>query len=142
MPGMRTIHFITRLCDIGIGMSAVGGTAIAEVQFADYIFPAMDQICNEAAKFRYRSGGEFDVGGLTIRAPCGAVGHGGAHAAREAASARCSSSSSVSESMWSSFKNAGGSQPLDQTAGCDVCHDCSRASSQELGVAEARVRAW
>ena len=32
---------------------------------------------NEAAKFRYRSGGEFDVGGLTIRAPANAVGHGG-----------------------------------------------------------------
>ena len=57
------------LVGFGIGMAAVGGTAIAEVQFADYIFPAMDQIVNEAAKFRYRSGGEFDVGGLTIRAP-------------------------------------------------------------------------
>jgi len=65
------------LVGFGIGMSAVGGTAIAEIQFADYIFPAMDQICNEAAKFRYRSGGEFDVGGLTIRAPAQAVGHGG-----------------------------------------------------------------
>ena len=65
------------LVGFGIGMSAVGGTAIAEVQFADYIFPAMDQIVNEAAKFRYRSGGEFDVGGLTIRAPANAVGHGG-----------------------------------------------------------------
>ncbi|KAL3918125.1 MAG: hypothetical protein SGPRY_006133 [Prymnesium sp.] len=54
------------LVGFGIGMAAVGGTAVAEVQFADYIFPAMDQICNEAAKFRYRSGGEFDVGGLTI----------------------------------------------------------------------------
>ena len=65
------------LVGFGIGMAAVGGTAIAEVQFADYIFPAMDQICNEAAKFRYRSGGEFDVAGLTIRAPANAVGHGG-----------------------------------------------------------------
>lgn len=35
------------------------------------------QIVNEAAKFRYRSGDEFNCGGLTIRAPCGAVGHGG-----------------------------------------------------------------
>jgi len=65
------------LVGFGIGVAAVGGTAIAEVQFADYIFPAMDQIVNEAAKFRYRSGGEFDVGGLTIRAPAQAVGHGG-----------------------------------------------------------------
>lgn len=32
---------------------------------------------NEAAKYRYRSGGEFNVGGLCIRTPCGAVGHGG-----------------------------------------------------------------
>lgn len=31
---------------------------------------------NEAAKMRYRSGGQFDCGKLTIRAPCGAVGHG------------------------------------------------------------------
>ena len=44
------------------------------VAFADYIFPAFDQLVNEAAKFRYRSGNEFNCGGLTIRAPCGAVG--------------------------------------------------------------------
>ncbi|KAJ3348676.1 hypothetical protein HDU91_006518 [Kappamyces sp. JEL0680] len=37
----------------------------------------MAAIVNEAAKFRYRSGNEFDVGGLTIRMPCMAVGHGG-----------------------------------------------------------------
>ena len=61
----------------GIGAAAAGATAIAEVQFADYIFPAFDQIVNEAAKMRYRSGGLFDCGGLTVRAPCGAVGHGG-----------------------------------------------------------------
>jgi 2-oxoisovalerate dehydrogenase E1 component beta subunit len=63
----------------GIGMAASGytGDIIAEIQFADYIFPAFDQIVSEAAKFRYRTGGEYDVGGLTIRAPCGAVGHGG-----------------------------------------------------------------
>ncbi|CAO3681420.1 unnamed protein product [Umbelopsis ramanniana] len=61
----------------GIGMAAVGHTAIAEIQFADYIFPAFDQIVNEAAKYRYRSGGIFNVGGLTIRTPCSAVGHGG-----------------------------------------------------------------
>lgn len=35
------------------------------------------QLVNEAAKFRYRSGDQFNCGGLTVRAPCGAVGHGG-----------------------------------------------------------------
>jgi len=61
----------------GIGLAVQGFQAIAEIQFADYIFPAFDQLVNEAAKYRYRSGGLFDCGGLTVRAPCGAVGHGG-----------------------------------------------------------------
>ncbi|CAH0407464.1 unnamed protein product [Chilo suppressalis] len=74
--------FNTPLCEqgiagFGIGLATAGATAIAEIQFADYIFPAFDQIVNEAAKARYRSGGQFDCGGLTIRAPCSAVGHGG-----------------------------------------------------------------
>jgi len=60
-----------------IGIATNGGNAIAEVQFADYIFPAYDQIVNEAAKYRYRSGNEFNCGKLTIRTPYGAVGHGG-----------------------------------------------------------------
>lgn len=60
-----------------IGAAAVGYTPIAEIQIADYVFPAFDQIVNEAAKYRYRAGGTWDVGGLTIRMPCGAVGHGG-----------------------------------------------------------------
>lgn len=46
------------------------------MQFADYIFPAFDQIVNEAAKYRYRSGNEFDCGKLIFRSPYGAVGHG------------------------------------------------------------------
>jgi len=74
--------FNTPLCEQGIaafaiGMAAVGSTPIAEIQFADYIFPAFDQIVNEAAKYRYRSGGQFNVGGLVFRTPYGAVGHGG-----------------------------------------------------------------
>jgi len=74
--------FNTPLCEQGIaglaiGYAAMGRTAIAEMQFADYIFPAFDQIVNEAAKIRYRSGGQFNCGKLTIRTPCGAVGHGG-----------------------------------------------------------------
>jgi 2-oxoisovalerate dehydrogenase E1 component beta subunit len=73
--------FNTPLCEqgvagFGIGYAAMGKTAIAEIQFADYIFPAFDQIVNEAAKYRYRSGAQFNCGGLTIRAPYGAVGHG------------------------------------------------------------------
>ena len=60
----------------GIGTAVAGATTIAEIQFADYIFPAFDQITNEAAKFRYRTGNLFNCGKLTIRTPCGAVGHG------------------------------------------------------------------
>ena len=68
--------FNTPLVEQGIigfanGLAAQGSVPIAEIQFADYIFPAFDQIVNEAAKFRYRSGNEFDVGKLTIRAPYG-----------------------------------------------------------------------
>lgn len=74
--------FNTPLSEQGIAGFAIGAASeglvpIAEIQFADYIFPAFDQLANEAAKYRYRSGGKFDVGGLTIRAPYGAVGHGG-----------------------------------------------------------------
>ena len=39
-------------------------------------FLLYSQLVNEAAKLRYRSGGLFDCGKLTVRAPCGAVGHG------------------------------------------------------------------
>ena len=68
--------FNTPLTEQGIigfanGLAAQGSTPIAEIQFADYIFPAFDQIVNESAKFRYRSGNEFDVGKLTIRTPYG-----------------------------------------------------------------------
>ena len=64
--------FNTPLCEQGIagfaiGYASMGNTAIAEIQFADYIFPAFDQIVNEAAKFRYRSGNQWNCGGLTIR---------------------------------------------------------------------------
>lgn len=60
-----------------VGMASVGWKPVAEIQFADYIFPAFDQIVNEASKIRFRTGGQFNCGGLTIRAPCSAVGHGG-----------------------------------------------------------------
>jgi len=60
-----------------IGAAAIGYTPIAEIQFADYVFPAFDQIVNEASKYRYRAGSTWHCGGLTVRMPCGAVGHGG-----------------------------------------------------------------
>jgi 2-oxoisovalerate dehydrogenase E1 component beta subunit len=52
-------------------MAAQGMKPVAEIQFADYIFPAFDQIVNETAKFRYRSGDQFNVGGLVFRTPYG-----------------------------------------------------------------------
>ncbi len=65
------------IAGFAIGLAAVGYRPVAEIQFADYIFPAFDQIVNEAAKYRYRSGNLFNVAGLTFRAPCSTVGHGG-----------------------------------------------------------------
>ncbi len=60
-----------------IGCAAQGMKPIAEIQFADYVYPAFDQLVNEAAKWRYREGKTGgNVGGLVVRMPCGAVGHG------------------------------------------------------------------
>ncbi|KIW72832.1 hypothetical protein PV04_01001 [Phialophora macrospora] len=60
-----------------IGCAAEGMKPIAEIQFADYVYPAFDQLVNEAAKFRYREGGTGGhCGGLVVRMPCGSVGHG------------------------------------------------------------------
>ncbi len=65
------------IAGFAIGLAAQGCVPVAEIQFADYIFPAFDQIVNEAAKFRYRSGDEFNCGGLTIRTPYGGGIDGG-----------------------------------------------------------------
>ncbi len=78
----KTRCFNTPLTEQGVlgfanGLASQGTTAIAEIQFADYIFPAFDQIVNEAAKFRYRSGNEFNVGSLTVRTPYGGGINGG-----------------------------------------------------------------
>lgn len=65
------------IAGFGIGCAAAGMKPIAEIQFADYVYPAFDQIVNEAAKFRYRGGAtKENCGGLVFRMPCGAVGHG------------------------------------------------------------------
>lgn len=59
-----------------IGMGTNGLRPIVEIQFADYIYPAMDQIISEAACLRSRSGGEF-WSPITIRTPCGGGIRGG-----------------------------------------------------------------
>jgi 2-oxoisovalerate dehydrogenase E1 component beta subunit len=55
-----------------IGLSVNGMRPVAEIQFADFIAPAFDQIVNEAAKFYYRSNGAWSCP-ITIRAPYGVV---------------------------------------------------------------------
>lgn len=55
---------------VGIGMALNGIRPICEIQFADFIFPAFNQIVSEAAKMRYRSNGQFTVP-MVIRAPYG-----------------------------------------------------------------------
>jgi len=64
-------------CIVGvcIGAACNGMRPIAEIQFQDYILPAMDQIISEAAKIRYRSNGDWNVP-LVIRAPFGGGVHG------------------------------------------------------------------
>ena len=63
---------------ITFGMGINGLRPVAEIQFADYIFPAYDQIVNEIAKVRHRSGGEFWCP-VTIRTPAGGGIRGGHH---------------------------------------------------------------
>ncbi len=58
-----------------IGASLNGLRPVAEIQFADYIHPAFDQIVNEAAKIRYRSAGGFHCP-IVVRAPAGGGIHG------------------------------------------------------------------
>jgi len=60
----------------GIGMALGGLLPILEIQFADFIHPAFNQIVQEAARLRYRSNGDFTCP-IVIRAPYGAGVHGG-----------------------------------------------------------------
>ena len=73
--------FDTPLAEAGIigtaiGMALYGLRPVPEIQFADFIFPAFDQIVNELAKFRYRSGGQYPCP-VVIRTPYGGGIRGG-----------------------------------------------------------------
>jgi len=59
-----------------VGMGAYGLRPVVEIQFADYVYPAFDQIVSEAARLRYRSAGDFTAP-LTMRMPCGGGIYGG-----------------------------------------------------------------
>jgi len=78
--GLQKKHGRTRCFDtpigeagivaVAIGMGAYGLRPIVEIQFADYIYPAYDQLVSEAARLRFRSAGDFTAP-LTIRTPYG-----------------------------------------------------------------------
>jgi 2-oxoisovalerate dehydrogenase E1 component beta subunit len=84
--GLQRKHGVTRCFDApiteggilaaAIGMGAYGLRPVVEIQFADYIYPAMDQIISEAARLRYRSAGQFWAP-LTVRTPYGGGVFGG-----------------------------------------------------------------
>ena len=66
----------TGIVGTAIGMALHGLRPIAEIQFADFIYPGFDQLVSEAAKYRYRTAGEFHVP-LVVRAPYGGGIRGG-----------------------------------------------------------------
>jgi 2-oxoisovalerate dehydrogenase E1 component beta subunit len=61
---------------VAVGMAAYGLRPVPEIQFADYIYPALDQIVSEAARLRYRSAGEYTAP-ITVRSPFGGGIFGG-----------------------------------------------------------------
>ncbi len=66
----------TGIIGAAIGMAVYGLRPVPEIQFADFIYPAFDQIVSELAKFRYRSGGEYTCP-VVIRTPYGGGIRGG-----------------------------------------------------------------
>lgn len=69
---------IQEACLVGstVGLSALGVKPIVEVQFADYIYPGLNQLVSEVSKSCYLSGGKFPVQ-MVLRVPTGAYGGGG-----------------------------------------------------------------
>lgn len=61
-----------------VGMAAYGLRPVAEIQFADYVYPGFDQLVTQAAKLRYRSGGQFGAP-IVVRMPAGGGVKGGHH---------------------------------------------------------------
>ncbi|MDX3884391.1 MAG: alpha-ketoacid dehydrogenase subunit beta [Sphingomonas sp.] len=84
--GLQAKHGKTRVFDtpitecgiigVAVGMCTYGLRPVPEIQFADYIYPALDQIVSEAARLRYRSAGEFTAP-ITVRSPFGGGIFGG-----------------------------------------------------------------
>ena len=64
---------------VALGAAMMGLRPVADVQYSDFIFCAMDQVVNQIAKMRYMSGGKITVP-ITMRAPVGATGRGAQHA--------------------------------------------------------------
>lgn len=61
---------------VAVGMGAYGLRPVPEIQFADYIYPGLDQLVSEAARLRFRSAGEF-IAPMTVRSPFGGGIFGG-----------------------------------------------------------------
>jgi 2-oxoisovalerate dehydrogenase E1 component beta subunit len=84
--GLQRKHGLTRCFDTpiteggilaaAVGMGAYGLRPVVEIQFADYIYPAIDQLISEAARLRYRSAAEFTAP-LVVRTPYGGGIFGG-----------------------------------------------------------------
>jgi 2-oxoisovalerate dehydrogenase E1 component beta subunit len=66
----------TGILGTAIGMALYGLRPVAEIQFADFIYPGFDQLVNEAAKYRHRTAGDFTVP-MVVRAPYGGGIRGG-----------------------------------------------------------------